>query len=344
MLLAGVLLGFAPAATADDAPDEPATASLELEAARDCATRDALIARVSSRSQRIQFVAGSMTALRVTLSPTSHGVNGELAITRANGKRFVRRIIARTCREVVDALALIIAITLDPAHVQPEVELPGTEPVAPSDAGASTPPTPPEVPPAVAIKPPTEPPAAAEAPESSPAREPHGLLAAGIGGRVTSGPTPSIMLGIAAHVLAAWERRSIWSPAARLSFAHFAGGGVTRSDGIARFALDVASLDVCTLRGAIARLELRACATLLAGRLASEGSYTYSPRSASRPFAAAGGSLLTAIMLASRVELGARVAAAAPFARDAFQFTPEVFYRVASVTLELELGLAVRFP
>jgi hypothetical protein len=90
--------------------------------------------------------------------------------------------------------------------------------------------------------------------------------------------------------------------------------------------------------------EARACAAATAGRLTVQGSNTFSPRVRQRPFVTLGGSLLAALGLGRRFELVARLAAGAPLVRDAFQFSPEVFYRVASVTLEADLGLAMRFP
>lgn len=323
-----------------------ASASLDLEAAADCATRTQLIARVATRSQNIQFVApaAGVTALRVTIHAGARAtVVGELGVSRPGGKRSLRRIVAPSCREAVDALALIVAITLDPAHAI-------ADPAAVAATGAmeTTPVEPPSGPSTDAAPPaPTPSPAGPEpsaAGEATPAGRAQSWLAAGAGARVMSGAAPRFMPGVAVHLAAGLNRASIWSPAARLSVAHVRVGGVSEPGGTADFTLDAGTLDACPLLFRVPRLEARACAAVTAGRLTAQGSNTFSPRVQGRPFVTLGGSLLAAVALSPRFELVARLAAGAPLVRDAFQFSPEVFYRVGSVTLEADLGLAIRFP
>ena len=94
----------------------------------------------------------------------------------------------------------------------------------------------------------------------------------------------------------------------------------------------------------VLRLEARLCAAASAGRLAAEGSNTFDPRSVARPFATAGGAARLAVPFGGRVQVGIRLGAGATLWRDAFEFTPEVFHRAASVTLMGALGIGVRFP
>jgi hypothetical protein len=63
-----------------------------------------------------------------------------------------------------------------------------------------------------------------------------------------------------------------------------------------------------------------------------------------RPFGTAGGTARLGMVLGGRVELRARFGAGATLWRDAFQFSPNVFHRVASVTLVGDVGVGVRFP
>ena len=63
-----------------------------------------------------------------------------------------------------------------------------------------------------------------------------------------------------------------------------------------------------------------------------------------RAFATAGGTARLALLLPWRLEVRARLGAGATLWRDAFQFTPEVFHRAASVTLVGDVGIGVRFP
>jgi hypothetical protein len=152
------------------------------------------------------------------------------------------------------------------------------------------------------------------------------------------------MPGVALEAAFALDRPSVLSPALALTVAHVWSGGLREDGGIATFTLGFVGLDACPIRLALARLEARVCAAGMLGRLAAEGSQTFSPRAVARPFATAGGSARLAVPLGSRVELRARVGAGATFWRDAFEFSPGVFHRVASVTLVGDVGIAVRFP
>ena len=344
--------GAAPHASEADA----ASASLELQAAPECATRAGVIARVATRSPRIKFVAGAAATatLRVTVAGPRGAVAGELAVARPAGKHFVRRIVAPTCAEAVDALALIIAITLDPAHAKAE-----PAPTTIDGGAGSTPPasTPPDSPARSAVPEPASPPpplpppppfvpaaAAEETAAIAPAPRAKSWFAAGVAAHAIAGPAPRPMPGAAVHVSAGIDRGSIWSPAARLAFAHTRAGGLDQPGGTADFALDAATVDACPVSLEVASFAARACAAVTAARLTAQGGNTYSPRSRQRPFVAAGASLIAALGLGRRFQVDVRVAGGVPIIRDSFQFTPEVFYRVASVTLELDLGLSMRFP
>jgi hypothetical protein len=137
---------------------------------------------------------------------------------------------------------------------------------------------------------------------------------------------------------------SIWSPAAILTLSHVSSGELSEPDGRATFALDGVALDACPVRVVILRLEARACAAGSVGRLLAQGTHAYDPRSVARPFATAGGAVRLMVPVAWRIEARARVGVGAALWRDAFEFTPDVFHRVASVTLVGDVGIGVRFP
>jgi hypothetical protein len=142
----------------------------------------------------------------------------------------------------------------------------------------------------------------------------------------------------------AWDRSSLWSPAVVLSAAHAFADDLVETGGVANLTLDALTLDACPVRVVLLVLEGRACATGLAGRLTAGGSNTFSAMAYTRPFAAAGGSARLSAVLARYLVLSGRFGATASLIRDAFEFSPEVFHRVASVTLEMELGIGLRFP
>ena len=163
-------------------------------------------------------------------------------------------------------------------------------------------------------------------------------------GEVVAGPAPAAMPGVALEVQAALDRTSIWSPAVILTLSHVFSADLSEPDGRATFTLDLLGLDACPVRVVLLRLEARACAAASVGRLAAQGSHTYDPRSVARPFATAGGTVRLTVPVVWRVEVRARFGVGAALWRDAFEFTPDVFHRVASVTLVGDVGVGVRFP
>jgi hypothetical protein len=338
-LLVAALLVAAPAAVRA----EGSTARLDVDASPSCSTRDELMARVAARSTRIRFVTDGagipfMTA-RIEAGTKGNTV-AELTVVEPDGRRFTRRLEAPSCAAATDALALVVAITLDPGAAA------GAAPASP-DAKAAAP--------IVTV----DPSATARTAEATVAGDGHlagndageaaaagsqSRLTLGAAGEVVTGPAPAAMPGIALDLQAALDRASIWSPAAILTLSHVWSADLSEPAGRAAFTLDLLGLDACPVRVVLLRLEARGCVAGSVGRLAARGSNTYDPRSVSRPFATAGGAVRLTLPVAWRVEARARFGVGAALWRDAFEFTPDVFHRVASVTLVGDLGIGVRFP
>src|SRR5580704_9745488 len=122
--LVAVLWAFLllPVIRAAAAPGEPAATSarLEVQALPDCTTREELAARVAARSRRIHFddegAVGPTVRAAIIPSPRG-GAVAELVIVQPGGKTSSRRLSAPSCAEATDAIALIIALTLDPMSV-----------------------------------------------------------------------------------------------------------------------------------------------------------------------------------------------------------------------------------
>jgi hypothetical protein len=240
----GVLLSSAVASAAAQAN----TARLEVDAAPGCSTRDELIARVAARSTRIRFVndATGVPALtaRIEAGPRG-GVVAELIVVEPDGRRFARRLEAPSCAAATDAVALVVAITLDPSAATGEASAAagttGTETDAAGKgppAAGTTSPTPPPTPEPAAELPPRD--AASgngdvgEAPVPATRR-----LTAGVAAAAVVGPAPTPMPGIAIEVQGALDRASILSPALVLTLSHVWSGGQMEPGGIAAFTLDL---------------------------------------------------------------------------------------------------------
>jgi hypothetical protein len=363
------------------APGEPAAtaARLEVQALPDCTTREELAARVAARSHRIHFddeAAGP--TVRAVIAPAPRGgAVGELVIVQPDGRSSSRRLSAASCAEATDAIALIIALTLDPLSATAAVTIAGAgrpaAPAAPPSAPQTEPPPPPVATNEPARAPPEASPALAPAPARSaeatprsergapPAppseREPsvaaapspppvatQGRLGAGASAQAILGPAPGALPSLGVYLRAALDREALWSPAVIVAGAHAWSSGLVEAGGTAAFTLDAVTVDACGLRLHLAPFEARACATALYGRLSAVGSETYSPATSSRPYAAAGGAVLLSLELGRAFELSGRFGAGASLIRDSFAFTPAVFHRTAAVTIAAGLGFGVRFP
>jgi len=386
--LVAVLWAFLllPVIRAAAAPGEPAATSarLEVQALPDCTTREELAARVAARSRRIHFddegAVGPTVRAAIIPSPRG-GAVAELVIVQPGGKTSSRRLSAPSCAEATDAIALIIALTLDPMSVSASAAgstaAPATTGVgrsaAPAPSSASqTGPTPPPAANAPSRTAPESAPARAPAPAHpvdlttrpdqtapSPPADHEPTVAAsppappvvarsrfGAGGTAQAlfGLVPGTLPGLGLYLIAARDREALWSPAVVVAGAHAWSSGLLEPGGTAAFTLDAVTVDACALRLHLAPFEARACGTALYGRLTATGSETYSQATSTRPFAAAGGALLLSLELGRLFELSGRFGASASLIRDSFAFAPAVFHRTAAVTLSAGLGLGVRFP
>jgi hypothetical protein len=344
-LVALVLLTLSGVAQA--APDAPVIAvRLQLKAG-DCVSSAELIDRVHARSPRIQFVedVGAPT-VRVSFAVSSSGsVASELELNAPGANLPQRRLVASSCADAADAVALIIAISLDPlsaTHARSaDGEPPSTGDSATkrADAPASAPAPTPSTPPPKALS--EQPRAAPPADRAAPAQR---RFSAQLAAQTLLGPAPGVLPGIGIYATAALDREGLWSPALVLGFVHTWRKEIAEPGGKASFTLDAASVDACALRVQMAAFEGRACGSALLGRLASQGSATNEPASRARPFAVAGAATVLTIRLSASFELSARTAAGATLVRDSFKFSPIVFHTAAPVTLEASLGIAVRTP
>lgn len=332
--------------------EEPGRARLELTADAACVTGTDLTARVRARSPRVRFVEDrDAVVVRARVTAAGDRVTGELSLANPGEQATNRRVVARSCDEAADAMALIIAVTLDPTATTgkpaPDTSSPATpdspaSPAGTNPAPAATPPAP--NPPSSAPATPADRDASSDDPatQTSPGRARFSLQLAF---QSFVGPAPEIMPGIAAYGRAELDRPSPWSPSAILGVTYAARGGFEQRGGSASFSLLAASLDACPFRVTFARLELRPCASLLFGRLAAEGTNTLnSAGTVGRPFWVAGGAATLTFPFTPYLEASARVAVGGNLVRDSFVFTPTVFHAVPAATLAASAGLGVRFP
>jgi hypothetical protein len=343
MLSGGALLIALFLQSAIAAPGVPAEATststkarLDLRGPADCVSRGDLAARVAARSPRIQFVDDAGIHADVALTSARPGnVVAELVLATPGAEQPPRRFAARSCAEAADAIALIIAVTLDPTLKRTG----GTDRVAASnekpvdqsatDTAAAKPPAPAATVDAVA------PPAAVSGASS---RRHFGISVAG---QTIFGPAPAVMPGIAISGMAALNRDGVWSPALFVGATHVWRDDLAETGGTASFTLDAATVDVCPLRVG-GWFAARPCVAALVGRLSASGTNTEQASSAARPFATAGVALTASA--GTIVEVAARVGVGVTLLRDSYEFGGATFHRASTITTTASLGVGLHWP
>jgi len=329
-------ISVAPAGRADS-PGATTKAYVELVAPDGCATREALIEGVRQRSELVQFVdrAQAERTVFAEIQPLPEGgFSAGFTLVQASGRPSRRKVVAKNCREALDALTLLVTLALDPLATDDPGKSPtGDEPSEPS------PPTLAPVPEQTATIPVQE---APQPPAAAPSPERVITFAAGVGGLAAWGAAPSVMPGAFLYLGGGMVNSGAWSPAIRLSGAHAEREGIPASGATAGFTLNLVALDLCPL-GFVgpSRLTVRACVAGSVGQLSSHGSNTREPASYHRPFGTLGGSALFSFEPTLRLEIVGTLGIAFPLYRDSFQFL-DVFFRVQPVAVAAGLGVGFR--
>jgi hypothetical protein len=343
-----------------------ARARLELQATSTCTDPTDLIARVVARSPRIQFVEDSaaigIQATFAAIHPAK--VKAELVLVESSGARTQRRLVTRTCAEAADAVALMIAVALDPVWMNEHRPVVGkvageSDPGGSSDrsSGVALPvpqatstlkrslaegpsakkPGQPSRPPQAPLPLPT---AADATPTAAPRMQPH--ASAYLAGQTIWGPSPATMPGVAIYALAALDRDSLWSPAIAIGVIYAWRNNLSEPGGKASFSLEAATLDTCAIRLRSSIVDMRVCAVALIGRISASGSDTESPAAFAKFYAAAGAASVLTLDLGSRVELVARIGTGLTLRRDSYEFGTAEFHTASRFTTSASVGIGMR--
>jgi hypothetical protein len=334
LLVLAVSVTWARAAAAQGGQSVGGVARLQVEASSACASRDELVARVNARSPRVRFVdddAALLVSARFSAASAPAGaIFGEVSFSSADSKPSARRVQANSCLEAADAVALIIAMTLDPTASRGDARPDEATRVEPSA-------------PAPARRPLDEAPSNASDAAGSGPRD-QASFGVQLAVQALLGPAPQVMPGVAVFGVASLERGSVWSPSVSIGATHAGKSETQEAGGNASFTLDAASFDACPLRLRLGAVRVRPCASVLIGRFSAQGSETTNAAAESRrPFWVLGGAAMASTELFWRLEATARVAIGASLVRDSFEFTPSVFHTVSSVTVAGSVGAGVRW-
>ncbi|HEY0468531.1 MAG TPA: hypothetical protein VGC79_30260, partial [Polyangiaceae bacterium] len=257
------------------------------------------------------------------------------------------------CSEAVEAVALIIAVTLDPTSIDASAARATTDASKGSAAAvgannsanenASNASAQPRSAQKTSPRAGGESGAENESGSGTPSwsRPSFGLQLAA---EAVFGVAPGVMPGVALYGIAGFDRPSLWSPSIMLGVRHAWRTEIQEPGGSASFMLDAATFDVCPVRFRWRAIQARPCGSLLFGRLIARGEQTFNPAAESvRPFWVIGAAAIVTADLPARILVSARFALGANLVRDSFEFTPALFHEVPPLSGAAGLGLGIRW-
>lgn len=224
------------------ASGEPESVALKYLAGAGCPSESSFLREVKARIRRdVRWVEQDPSARNVNVRAEVRGgrARGSLEIIDLRGEPTLRQFDAESCGEVASALALVVALALDPNA--------RTEPLPPE----------PDAPPA----PPVSAPLATVAPSAPSAPAEHGRalrVSFGPASTVAGGYAPVAVVAFGATIGLRYESGSLWAPALRASGFYGKTGSIFADDSRASYAPLLGRLDACPLAlplGASVRLE-----------------------------------------------------------------------------------------
>jgi hypothetical protein len=328
---------------------------LDYVAPAACPTSREFESLVRARTARARFAPdddGKLRIFDVRIVDTGSSISGRVVVRRARGTEGTRDFRARACSDVADALALVVALAVDPSALTaptpaappaatPAVD-PSATPVAPAPSSAPLPPPPRGVNPPPPPGAPT--PTIAAPSDASSERPPRRALAIGVDLAVSSGTVPNALLGVSPYV--GWQSSagSTVVPSVRLGFVHATSGAVSVNGGSASFEWTVGRIDGCATAWPARAARLSACAHVEVGALEATGAQIASPRSQARAWFGAGPLVRVEWTFAAPMFVEADLAAMFHATTDRFYFLPDTTaYQVPLLGLCGSAGVGVYF-
>jgi hypothetical protein len=339
-IAAALTCAMACAASSILAQDAGTLVGIEYAAPDGCPAAHALLSEIRRRTSlaNVTEASGQPAAFVVLIRRSSSIYVGSIRSLTSLGEVADRQLEAATCEEVVSAIALVVALALDPNA--DTSALPWNDAGAP-DASPAAPAAPLIVPftSPVSSAPPPAPPSLPAPPERLPSAwwvsahailEPHTVA-------------PGMMPGAGAS-LEYDVGHSLWAPTVRLS-GFYAQTTVHRDAGGAKIQWYGGRLDIGTLPLRTAWLQAGPFVGMGAGALRAEGLIAR-PNESTHPWADASVTLRARVLIASSFALAAEGGVVAPLTRYTYDFRDpdHLFYRIPDVGGRLWLGASWRIP
>jgi hypothetical protein len=297
-----------------------------------CPNAPAFLGAIRARTERPRLASPGEEAPTIAVSITGKPdrVLGRLEIHELDGARQERTVEGRSCPEVAKALALVVALYLDPDAVS------GPEPPAPSQPAPTAPSTAPQTT------------ARAEPPPPALPRPERGLrlgVGASAGALGGLGPSLASLAGLFLDVAAATTHLPSWfRPSARMVLA-VATTGAEVGFGTQRYALVAGGLRICPVGVPLPeRLRVAPCAGLLAG--VHRGTISGIPNSQAQnePWVTPATTLALGWEVSRLITLELEGGALWPLVRTRFFLAPDLtLFRAPPVAGTAQFAVLVRF-
>lgn len=303
---------------------------LSYDAPAACPSEAAFFEAIQARTEHVRRASADESALEasVRVSRTERGFVGEVRETLNGTESSARSVDGKTCKEVVEALSLTIALSIDPNAHAP-IEKP---PPRASEPGACPPsPAPTTAPPAPA--PTTAPPAPAPL-----------EIELGLGVLATETLTSELSAGAA--LSGTFLRRTGDARLASLELSlWFATTGVLASPANHEARLEGLSLDACPARFQFGGVELGPCALVTAGSLETTGRGVAAPTTVEHAWWSAGLDFQWSVLLGGGILFESALGGSVPLAKRRFYLSQpgHVIAETPLVSPVLRLGLGYRF-
>jgi hypothetical protein len=345
--LVGVVLFAATTSRLLRAEEEETTEPIRLtyEAPQACPDEVSFVERIRARTTRARIArpgeAARVFDVRLDGGPP---FSGSMTVTDVDHSEGARHVQADSCDEVADALALVVALAIDPrASAQPAT--------APPILVPSPSPRPHPVSTGRDKRPWGRAPRASLAerfgertPKNATAAPSTQSLFAGADLAVTSGVAPDSMVGASPYV--GWRAISTtaFAPSIRIALVRATSSTGAAASGSAGFLWTVGRLDACPVAWAVDRLRATACTRLEAGTLEAAGGNVQAPQTRLRAWFAAGPLARMEWSFLGPVFLDAEATALFRATNDRFYFIPDTtIYQVPIVGMGAAVGVGTHF-
>jgi hypothetical protein len=294
--------------------------------AEGCPSRDAFLERLRARTTRFREAnEGEPSRLfAVELASSGEGSKGKLTVHARDGSRATREVRTGTCDQSAAALALVVAVAIDPqALLEP--------------APKNEPPPPPA---------PTSPPETARPVDTNVDRPQRATrVALGMRWDEVSGITPLLRPVLRPFLEIVSDRPGVFVPALRVSFAWTRNAHVGLAAGAADFSWYVGRAELCPLRIGSSAASLTWCATFDGGALQVAGQDAPASTTRTRPWASSGVSARGSVRIFRWVFAELELGGAAPWFKDRWIFADgSSLHSAPPVSVWTGAGLGCRFP